>query len=136
MNKVLMIALSMSLGACATTYERCTEVTDNPFEIENPRTATVRDLQVIYAEQGYKNQMSFQEFYGLVQAKTRVEWQRYGSIDQCIARKDASDQAIINNMAVGYEFGKSIHQDDLDDLRAQNAEAHRKPSQVNVYIQK
>ncbi len=134
MKKVMLIAISMSLGACATTYERCTEVVSNPYDLEanNPETIVAAAEIVHEAHPSW----SKQQVVDYVTSTFKVEWMSYGSIDQCLARKDASDQAILNNMVAGFNAGRGAYKDETESLRRQSEEMSKKPPEVNVFIQK
>ena len=86
--KYAIVLVALSLGACATAYERCSEITANPYgiDLDDPVGSEER-LQAAMKE----SKLSEEQFRAQLKARTKFEWQRYGSINACVSALEAQD---------------------------------------------
>lgn len=85
--KYLSLVLVLFSTACATTYERCSQVTEMPYGL----SLGMSDEEVFARFPGE----SKDEIAKKVLAGTKFEWNRYGSMDACVAYKEREKQAIV-----------------------------------------
>ena len=86
--KYAIVLVALSLGACATPYERCSEITVNPYGIDlDDLVGSEARLQAAMKE----SKLTEEQFKARVRAQTKFEWHRYGSLDSCVASLAAQD---------------------------------------------
>lgn len=96
--KYAIVLVALSLGACATAYERCSEITANPYgiDLDDPVGSEAR-LQAAMKE----SKLSEEQFRAQLKARTKFEWQRYGALDACVsalATQDSITASQINGL--------------------------------------
>lgn len=95
MKHVALIALV--LGGCATPFERCEEIDKNPYGLtEDYAEGDVETRRAKFEELRKEREpkMGFNEFLMKVKRSTTFRWNRYGSMEACVASLDAEDQAL------------------------------------------
>ena len=83
-NAIVLVALSLVL---ATAHERCSEITVNPCGIDLDDPVGSKHGQAAMK----KSKLSEEQFRAQLKARTKFEWQRYGSLNACVSAMEAQD---------------------------------------------
>jgi len=94
---LLIVGLGLVNSACATTYyEKCLEFTENPYGLRMDMTEA--ELNELFASVPKST----------VEAKTRLEWMRYGSVEGCMEGKRQAELDMTEQFYRGYALGKDM----------------------------
>jgi len=92
--KNVIIVLAFSISACATAHNRCESLSENPYGFREDSTKEEYEAKFKEIKEKHFPTLSTEEAIERIRAATKFEWQNYGSMNACIASKEARDRAL------------------------------------------